>query len=461
MGAAGDGVHHTFGVAVVGGDDPATVLFFEALPDSAEALVDLLDRFDGRFETAGVAHHVGVGEVHDDDVEVAFAHGVDDDIGDTVGAHFGLQIVGRDLGGRHHFALFAGEGLFDATVKEVRHVGVLFGLGDTEILPVELLANVAHDVDERLAGENGRQVEALVVLGHGGELQVLRGEGPGRNFEGLADESFGQFAATVGPVVEEEAGVVVADKANWFIAAIHDGDGLDEFVGLAEFVGSADDFHGISGLQAFAENHGVEGGFNPLPALVAIHGIEAAGDGGDLAETDLVELLLEGFDVSQTAVRRGVAAIHKGVDEHVFKLFALRHAHDGIEMFGEGVHAAIADEAHDVETAALSGMVHEDLEDGVIVDFARRDHAVDTGHIHLDDAAGTDVEVADFGVAHLAIGQTDVLACGVDEGVREVTQERVVGWFFGLGDGVACDGWGKTPTVEDREDQRFVTGHFW
>jgi len=43
------------------------------LIDAAEARVHGFDGFDGGFEFAGVADHIGVGVIHDDGVESAFS----------------------------------------------------------------------------------------------------------------------------------------------------------------------------------------------------------------------------------------------------------------------------------------------------------------------------------------------------------------------------------------------------
>ena len=58
-------LEHLVGVAVVGGDDARAALGVDRLDDPAEALVDGLDRRDRRLDHAGVADHVGVGEVDD------------------------------------------------------------------------------------------------------------------------------------------------------------------------------------------------------------------------------------------------------------------------------------------------------------------------------------------------------------------------------------------------------------
>ncbi len=78
----------------------------------------------------------------------------------------------------------------------------------------------------------------------------------------------------------------------------------------------------------------------------------------------------------------------------------------------------------------------------------------------MHDAAGADVEVADLAVAHLAFGQADERAAGVDERVGILAQQAVVGGLAGECDGVGFGFGAVAPAVEDDEDQRFRTCHF-
>ena len=50
-------------------------------------------------------------------------------------------------------------------------------------------------------------------------------------------------------------------------------------------------------------------------------------------------------------------------------------------------------------------------------EFPVLDHQVEARDVHVHDAAGADVQVADFAVAHLAFGQSDKRAAGVNERV--------------------------------------------
>ena len=57
-----------------------------------------------------------------------------------------------------------------------------------------------------------------------------------------------------------------------------------------------------------------------------------------------------------------------------------------------------------------SNVVHGLDEDLVLLEGAVLDSVVDSRKLLEHDAARTDVEVTDLGVAHLAVGQADVLA---------------------------------------------------
>ena len=86
----------------------------------------------------------------------------------------------------------------------------------------------------------------------------------------------------------------------------------------------------------------------------------------------------------------------------------------------------------------------------VLEEAAVGDRVVDPGQVLLDDRAGAEVEVADLGVAHLAVGEADVAAAGRERRVRVALPERVEDRGVGLGDRVARARRGQPPAVEDR-----------
>ena len=117
--------------------------------------------------TPGVADHVGVGEVDDPEARAVLAPVRDERVGRGARAHLRLLVVGRDVARRgHELALLALVGLLLAAVEEVRHVGVLLGLGDVQLAHAAL----GERRRERHLGPRGRERdrerEVLLVLGH-------------------------------------------------------------------------------------------------------------------------------------------------------------------------------------------------------------------------------------------------------------------------------------------------------
>ncbi len=98
-------------------------------------------------------------------------------------------------------------------------------------------------------------------------------------------------------------------------------------------------------------------------------------------------------------------------------------------------------------------------EGGIGEEAAVEDGGVDAGHVHADDATGTEVQVADFAVAHLAVGQADKVVAGVEERVRKAAEKAVVDGFAGLSDCVAVGAGAVAPAVENRENDGFR--HAW
>ena len=75
--------------------------------------------------------------------------------------------------------------------------------------------------------------------------------------------------------------------------------------------------------------------------------------------------------------------------------------------------------------------------DGIPEEFAGFNRKADAGKNLKNDAAGTDVGMADFGVAHLAFRQTDIQAGRLQLGVREAGKKRIQIRFAGSGNGIA------------------------
>ena len=204
----------------------------------------------------------------------------------------------------------------------------------------------------------------------------------------------------------------------------------------------------------------VVGELGPLPAGVAVHRVEAAGDGSDPARP--IEPALELLDVAGAAVGQGVAAVGEGVEDDVGDALLGGELDRGLDVLPAGVDAAVGDEPEQVEPAAgaAAGALAGRPQGLVLEEAAVGDRVVDPGQVLLDDGAGAEVEVADLGVAHLPFGEADVAPLGRELGVGELRPEPVEDRRLGDRDRVAGAGLGDAPAVEDDQRDGGDGGHY-
>src|SRR5690606_42003529 len=111
---------------------------------ASDAGVESFRGLDRGVEHAGMAAHVAVGVVDDDDVVALLLDGLDDTVGDLRRAHLWLQVVGRNLRRGNQNALLPFEGLLAAAGVQEGHAGILYRCGDTPLrlaLPRQVPAN--------------------------------------------------------------------------------------------------------------------------------------------------------------------------------------------------------------------------------------------------------------------------------------------------------------------------------
>ena len=203
---------------------------------SAEAAVDEVRRGHPRGPDPGVADHVRVRVVGDDEVPLAGLDGRDQCVCDGGGAHLGSEVVGRDVPARRNEdALLARERLLDAAVEEVRDVGVLLRLGNVQLTPAE----PGQVRGQRVDGD-GREADADRELVGGLVLRQRRNRQRGHRLavervEVAEREGLGQLTRAIGTEVQVHDRVAVGHRA----ARLEDGR-LDELVSFAAFVGRCD-----------------------------------------------------------------------------------------------------------------------------------------------------------------------------------------------------------------------------
>ena len=117
------------------------------------------------------------------------------------------------------------------------------------------------------------------------------------------------------------------------------------------------------------------------------------------------------------------------------------------------MHTAVGEQSEQVKLAAAgAGVLHRIEQHRVFEEFAILNHELDAGRIHVYDSSCADVQVPDFAVAHLPIGQPNIGAAGLDERVGIFAQQAVVNRLAGQGDGVGFGFGAVAPAVEDYED---------
>ncbi|MND93237.1 hypothetical protein D3C80_854180 [compost metagenome] len=142
-------------------------------------------------------------------------------------------------------------------------------------------------------------------------------------------------------------------------------------------------------------------------------------------------------------------------------------------QFGHGnqvilvaVYAAIGQQAHEVH--GFSGgdrFVHGSADGRILEELAVADRFGDASEVLIHHAAGAEVHVTDFGVAHLAIRKADVHAAARDQAVRHGGPQAVQYGLLRGEDSVGFRAVTVTEAVENHQDQRFRRGshgiHSW
>src|ERR1700730_10348695 len=94
-------------------------------------------------------------------------------------------------------------------------------------------------------------------------------------------------------------------------------------------------------------------------------------------------------------------------------------------------------------------------------EFAVPNQQLNARAVHVHDASGADIEMADLAIAHLIVRQPDVWAAGMNERIGRLAEQMVVGGLAGESN---CIGFGfgaVTPAIEDDQNKRFRTRHKW
>ena len=138
-------------------------------------------------------------------------------------------------------------------------------------------------------------------------------------------------------------------------------------------------------------------------------------------------------------------------------LFAPRHLDQCFHVTLMAVHPTIAQKTHQVEPAALiPGLSQRIQKIPVLIESPLINVFVNESKILVDDAAGAEDHVADFGVAHLAFRQTDIHSRHGKTGYRKLPAQSIDVRNRSLSNSIALFSWIDSPSVQDHQDHRLL-----
>ena len=299
---------------------------------------------------------------------------------------------------------------------------VFFRFGQTQLVHALPRDHLAQAHAHGFLGKGHRQGKVGVIGRHGGHGGQLRHPAPLESGEVRIHERLGKLAHAVGAEIEEEQAVAVLQGGDVPAFQQH---GLDEFVADALGIGVFHSLDGIRGMAALAVDHEVPDPGHAPPALVAVHGVEAPRQAGHAHILHGDDLFQEAAHIGGAAPGRGVAPVHEAVDAHRHP-GGKGHGAQGHQMVDVAVHAAVGEQARQMQAAAAAARLFQHVQQhGVVEQGAVLKGQVDARHVLIDDASRADVEVPHLGVAHIAGRQAHFAPGGGQAAVRTARRQVI------------------------------------
>ena len=111
-----------------------------------------------------------------------------------------------------------------------------------------------------------------------------------------------------------------------------DDDGLEELVVLALLVALPDSLDRVLARLALAQDQTLERNGIALPALIAVHSVVPANNGGDLANANLLDGRQQLLHVTGAGLGVGITAVAEEVDEDLGNPIFLGGPEKGVQM---------------------------------------------------------------------------------------------------------------------------------
>ena len=197
------GSHHLLGVAVIGvisATPPASATAATTRPRHA---LDHLDRPDGRRNHPGVANHVRVCEVDQQESEATLGDTVAEDVGDRLGTHLRREVVGATSAESPPAATPRRHGGARCRHRRSRSRG---GTSRSRPRAAATSGTRQHSASTSWATPVDRRWERRTPprTPSSGRTAAAAGRGPGRTRRTRLDQRPRQLAGAVGPEVEED-----------------------------------------------------------------------------------------------------------------------------------------------------------------------------------------------------------------------------------------------------------------
>ena len=211
-------------------------------------------------------------------------------------------------------------------------------------------------------------------------------------------------------------------------------------------------------MVALAVDKGCIGLLFTVPVVVAVHGVVTAGNAGDLADAQLVQLGLQVGQEALAVMGVGIAAVGDAVQVDVLGTHVLGHFQHAEPVVSVAVHAAGAHQAHQMDgLAGVDGSLHVLDQNRVLEHLTVLDGLGDQGQLLVHDTAVTHVGVTDLGVAHLAVGQAHSHAGSLNGGhgvfCHQSIQMGGLGGHHGVAKGLVRH---PAEAIHDAQKNRFL-----
>jgi len=202
-----------------------------------------------------------------------------------------------------------------------------------------------------------------------------------------------------------------------------------------------------------------------LPLMLAGAGIVAAILGTFVVraneQADFGQLFLQLPYVVYSTVRRGVPAVHEGMNKNFCKTIFHRHPHQGQQMIKMTVDAAVRNQAQQMQTVVFGRqLLHGGDKDVIFFKFAGFHGPVDPGKILVHDASRADIQMANLGISHLSFRQTHGPVMGGQGGTGIFFSPFVHIRRFGHENRVVFGFRANAPAIKNCQQQRFQPAHW-